>query len=194
MKNQEPRAKQARNSKCEKSNCSSFAVRILNSLILGSFPTKLYSPCMPNFLREFKAFAARGNVIDMAVGIAIGAAFGKIVSSFVDDILMPPLGVVAGKVDFADLYFNLSGGHYSSLAQAKAAGAATLNYGLFVNQVINFLIVSFAIFLMLRQINKLKRGTKQNEAPTLRDCPFCLSAIPVKATRCSACTSQLSAA
>jgi large conductance mechanosensitive channel len=143
-------------------------------------------------LKEFKEFAMRGNVIDLAIGIIIGAAFGKIVTSFVSDVLMPPVGLALGKADFSSLFINLSGKPYASLAEAKAAGAATLNYGLFVNSIIDFIIVAFAIFLVVKTINKLQR---QKPAPvtelTTKECPFCLSSIPVKATRCSQCTSQV---
>jgi len=145
--------------------------------------------------KEFKEFAMRGNVLDMAVGIIIGAAFGKIVTSFVEDILMPPLGLLLGRGDFASLFLNLSGQEYASLAAAKAAGAATINYGLFVNTVLNFLIVAFAIFMLIRQVNRLKREpAPAPAAPTTRDCPYCLSAIPLKATRCAHCTVELKAA
>jgi|SRR5271157_258181 len=140
--------------------------------------------------KEFKEFAVKGNVIDMAVGIIIGAAFGKIVSSFVNDILMPPIGSLLGKVDFASLFFNLSGKPYDSLASAKAAGAATINYGLFLNTVIDFIIVAFAIFLVVRQINRLKR---EPEAIS-KECPHCLSKVALKATRCPHCTSALEGA
>lgn len=140
--------------------------------------------------REFKEFAVKGNVIDMAVGIIIGAAFGKIVSSFVNDILMPPIGLLLGRVDFSSLFLNLSGKPYDSLAGAKAAGAATINYGLFLNTVVNFIIVAFAIFLMVRQINRLKR---KPEAIS-KECPHCCSTVPLKATRCPHCTSALESA
>jgi large conductance mechanosensitive channel len=140
-------------------------------------------------LQEFREFAMRGNVVDLAVGVIIGAAFGKIVSSFVNDILMPPLGLLLGRVDFSNIFINLSGTHYNSLAEAKAAGAATLNIGVFINNVLDFLIVAFAIFLLVRQINRPKR-TKE-AAPTTKECPYCLSTIPLKATRCASCTSQL---
>ena len=140
--------------------------------------------------KEFKEFAIKGNVIDMAVGIIIGAAFGKIVSSFVNDILMPPIGLLLGKVNFSSLFFNLSGKPYNSLATAKAAGAATINYGLFLNTVIDFVIVAFAIFLVVRQINRLKR---KPEVVT-KECPYCLSKVALKATRCPHCTSTLEAA
>jgi large conductance mechanosensitive channel len=141
-------------------------------------------------LKEFKEFAMRGNVLDMAVGIIIGAAFGKIITSFVSDILMPPIGLLLGKVDFSGLFINISGQTYATLAEAKKAGAATLNYGLFLNTVLDFLIVAFAIFLLIRQVNKLKRQPAPVE-PATKDCPYCLSAIPVKAIRCGHCTSQI---
>jgi len=144
-------------------------------------------------LKEFKEFAMRGNVLDMAVGIIIGAAFGKIVSSFVADVLMPPIGLLLGKVDFSGLFLNLSGTHYASLAEAKAAGAPTLNYGVFINTVIDFLIVAFAIFLLIQQINRLQKQPAPAPAgpPTTRECPYCLSTISLKASRCPHCTSQL---
>jgi large conductance mechanosensitive channel len=141
-------------------------------------------------LKEFKEFAMRGNVVDMAVGIIIGAAFGKIVSSFVSDILMPPIGVLVGKVDFTNLFLNLSGKSYESLAGAKAAGAATLNYGLFLNTVIDFVIVAFAIFLLIRQVNRFKAKPEL----TTKECPHCLSKIALKASRCPHCTSELQTA
>lgn len=141
-------------------------------------------------LEEFKKFAMRGNVVDLAVGIIIGGAFGKIVSSFVADILMPPLGKIMGKVDFTNLFIDLSGTGYTSLAEAKKAGAATINYGLFINTIIDFVIVAFAIFLLIRQINRLK---KEEEAPppATKECPHCVSSIPIKASRCPNCTSTL---
>jgi len=143
-------------------------------------------------LKEFKEFAMRGNVLDMAVGIVIGASFGKIIGSFVDDILMPPFGLLLGRMDFSNLFLNLSGQKYETLAAAKEAGAATLNYGMFFNTVINFLIVAFAIFLLIRQVNRFKRAQEAPAAaPATRDCPFCLLAIPIKATRCGHCTSAL---
>jgi large conductance mechanosensitive channel len=137
--------------------------------------------------KEFKEFSVKGNVVDMAVGIIIGAAFGKIVNSFVNDVLMPPVGLLLGKVDFSNLFLNISGKPYDSLASAKEAGAATINYGLFLNTLIDFTIVAFAIFLLVRQVNRLRR---QPEIAT-KECPYCLSAIPLKATRCSSCTSEL---
>ena len=143
--------------------------------------------------QEFKNFAARGNVIDLAVGIIIGAAFGKIVTSFVEDILMPPIGLLLGKVDFSSLFLSLNGQHYDSIAQAKAAGAPTLNVGLFLNTVINFLIIAFAIFLIVQQINRLQRQPAPAPAgpPTTKECPFCCSTIPIKASRCPNCTSEV---
>src|SRR5512143_3011962 len=144
-------------------------------------------------LKEFKEFAMRGNVLDMAVGIIIGAAFGKIISSFVADILMPPLGLALGKVDFSSLFISLSG-QYPSLAAAKAAGAPTINYGLFLNTVLDFLIVAFAIFLLIRQVNRFMPKPAPPAPPATKDCPYCLSAVPLKATRCLHCTSDLKAA
>lgn len=145
---------------------------------------------MFKMLKEFKEFIMRGNVLDLAVGIIIGGAFGKIISSFVGDILMPPLGLILGKVNFTDLFINLSDKSYPTLAAAKAAGAPTLNYGLFINTVIDFLIVAFAIYLMIVQVNRFKKKPEA-EAPATKDCPFCFSAIPVKAMRCPHCTSNL---
>jgi large conductance mechanosensitive channel len=141
-------------------------------------------------LKEFKQFAMRGNVLDMAVGIIIGAAFGKIISSFVADVLMPPLGMALGKVDFSNLFLNISGKSYDSLAAAKAAGAATINYGLFLNSIIDFLIVAFAIFLLIRMVNRWSKPAPA-PAPATKDCPFCATAIPIAAKRCPKCTSQL---
>jgi len=141
--------------------------------------------------KEFKEFVMRGNVLDMAVGIIIGAAFGKIVTSFVGDILMPPLGLLLGKMDFANLFVDLKGGQYPTLAAAKAAGAATINYGVFLNTIVDFLLVGFAVFLIVRQANRLKRQPAP-APPATKECPFCYSAIPIKATRCPNCTSQLS--
>jgi large conductance mechanosensitive channel len=143
-------------------------------------------------LKEFKEFIMRGNVLDLAVGIVIGAAFGKIVTSFVNDILMPPIGLLLGKMDFSNLFINLSGQSYATLDEAKKAGAATINYGIFFNNVIDFLIVALAIFLVIRQVNRLYK--KPAEAPDKRECPFCLTSIPIKATRCPACTSEVKAA
>jgi large conductance mechanosensitive channel len=145
---------------------------------------------MKKILSEFKDFAMRGNVIDLAVGVIIGTAFGKIVTSLVNDIIMPPIGRLLGPVDFSSLYINISGTPYDSLAAAQAAGAATINYGLFLNSVVNFLIIALVIFLLIRQINKLQ-PPKPAEAPTTKDCPYCFTAIPLKATRCPHCTSKL---
>jgi large conductance mechanosensitive channel len=145
--------------------------------------------------REFREFAMRGNVVDLAVGIIIGAAFGKIVTSLVNDIVMPPLGLLLGRVDFSNLFINLSGQPFASLAEAKAAGAPTINYGVFLNTVMDFVIVAFAIFLLVRFINRLSRQLEATPAaPTTRECPFCLSSIPLRATRCPQCTSTLQAA
>lgn len=143
--------------------------------------------------KEFKKFATRGNVIDLAVGVIIGSAFGKIVSSLVKDILMPPVGLMLGSVDFSNLFLNLSGGDYDTLTAAQEAGAVTINYGLFVSTVIEFLIVAFALFLVIRQVNRLQRPAEQ-PAPTTRECPYCHTAIPIRATRCPNCTSQLGGA
>jgi large conductance mechanosensitive channel len=139
-------------------------------------------------LKEFKEFAMRGNVLDLAVGVIIGAAFGKIVSSLVEDVIMPPIGKLLGPVNFSDLYINLSGETYKSLADAKSHGAATINYGLFLNTVVNFVIVAFVIFLVVHQVN---RWTKKPAAPTTKDCPQCAMTIPIAAKRCGHCTSQL---
>jgi len=142
-------------------------------------------------LKEFKEFAMRGSVIDLAIGVIIGGAFGKIVSSLVSDILMPPIGLLLGKVDFSNLYINLSGGEYASLAAAREAGAATINYGTFLNMVIDFMIVAFVIFLLIRQVNKLQKPQPAPAAPAVKECPYCLTMIPQKATRCPACTSEI---
>jgi large conductance mechanosensitive channel len=141
--------------------------------------------------KEFRDFAIRGNVVDLAVGIVIGAAFGKIVTSFVNDVLMPPLGLLLGRVDFSNLFINLSSQHYQTLAEAKQAGAATLNYGLFINTIIDFAIVAFAIFLLIQQVNRLTRREKAAEAPATKPCPYCATDIPLPATRCPHCTSHL---
>jgi large conductance mechanosensitive channel len=140
--------------------------------------------------KEFKEFVMRGNVLDLAVGIIIGAAFGKIVTSLVSDIVMPPLGVLLGKVDFANLFIDLSGDHHTTVAAAKAAGAATINYGLFLNTVVDFVIVAFMIFLVIRQANRFKRQPAP-VTPTTKGCTFCYTVIPIQATRCPNCTSQL---
>jgi len=145
-------------------------------------------------LSEFKTFIMRGNVVDLAVGIVIGAAFTTVVNSFVNDLLMPPVGLLLGKVDFANLFVNLSGGSYPSVAAAKAAGAATLNYGLFINNVINFLIVGFVVFLLVKQVNRMQGPAPAPAAPSTRPCPQCAMDIPKAARRCPHCTSELSAA
>jgi len=143
-------------------------------------------------LKEFRAFIMRGNVLDLAVGIIIGGAFGKIVSSFVSDILMPPLGLLLGRAPFSDLFVSLNGQAYATLAEAQAAGAPTLNYGLFISASIDFVIIAFVIFLIVRQVNKL-RGPAPAAAVTTKPCPYCLTAVPLAATRCPACTSRLDA-
>ena len=145
-------------------------------------------------LDEFRKFAVRGNLVDLATGIVIGVAFTSVVNSFVADILMPPIGLALGGVDFQNLFINLSGRPFTSVAAAKAAGAPTLNYGIFINQIINFLIVAFAVFLLVRQMNKLTAlyGPPPTPAAT-KECPQCASAIPLKARRCAHCTSELSA-
>jgi large conductance mechanosensitive channel len=148
-------------------------------------------------LKEFKEFAMRGNVVDMAVGIIIGAAFGTIVKSLVSDVIMPPIGLLLGNVDFSNLFILLKhgaevAGPYASLADAQAAGAVTLNYGTFINTIISFLIVAFAVFMLIRSINKLKRKEEAPPAePTTKECPHCFSTIPIKASRCPMCTSEL---
>jgi len=149
-------------------------------------------------LKEFKEFAMRGNVVDMAVGIIIGAAFGAIVGSLVADVLMPPIGLLLGKVDFSNLFVVLKEGTvpgpFATIAAAKQAGAVTLNYGLFINTIISFLIVAFAVFLVIRQINKLRKKLEAPAAaPTTKECPYCYSAVAIKATRCPFCTSTLKA-
>ena len=143
------------------------------------------------FLAEFKKFALRGNVMDLAVGLMLGASFNGIVQSLVNDVVMPPIGLLLGRVDFSSLFVDLSGGEYESLAQAKEAGAATINYGVFLNAVINFLIVAFVVFLIVRQVNRLRAKEEPKAAPATKECPFCLTQIPPKATRCPACTSQM---
>ena len=140
--------------------------------------------------KEFREFAMRGSVVDLAIAVVIGAAFGRIVTSFVEDVLMPPIGLLLGGVDFSNLFINLSGRNYPSVAAAKAAGAPTLNYGIFLNNIINFLIIAFVIFLLMRQINRLYPPTPA-AAPTTKDCPYCLSTIPLKAVRCPHCTSEV---
>ncbi len=147
-------------------------------------------------LKEFKEFAMKGNVLDMAIGVIIGGAFGKIVSSLVSDVLMPPIGLIMGKVNFSSLFLNLSGQAYETLEKAKEAGAPTINYGVFLNTILDFVIVAFVIFLVVKQMNRMKKAeAAPPPAPvTTRDCPHCLSTIPLKATRCAHCTSEVRAA
>lgn len=142
-------------------------------------------------LKEFKEFAMRGNVLDMAVGIIIGAAFGKIVTSFVDDVMMPPLGRLVGPVDFSSRFISLSTAHYDTIELAKKAGVATVNYGIFINNIINFLIVAFAVFLLVRTVNRWTTKPAPPAAPTTKDCPQCAMSIPIQAKRCGHCTAQL---
>ncbi|HVL01141.1 MAG TPA: large-conductance mechanosensitive channel protein MscL [Dongiaceae bacterium] len=146
-----------------------------------------------NILKEFRQFAMRGNVVDMAVGIIIGGAFGTIVKSLVSDVIMPPIGLLLGGVDFSDLFITLkegaTAGPYATLAAAQSAGAVTLSYGLFINSIVSFMIVAFAVFLLIKGINRLQNT--QPAAPTTKDCPYCFSAIPLKAIRCPQCTSEL---
>lgn len=142
-------------------------------------------------LKEFKEFAMRGNVVDLAVGVIIGAAFGKIVSSLVEDVMMPPIGKLIGHVDFSQLFLGLDARHFEKLADAKAAGAATINYGIFLNAIINFLIVAFVVFLVVQVMNRWAKKPAPAAAPTTKDCPQCAMAIPIAAKRCGHCTSQL---
>jgi large conductance mechanosensitive channel len=141
-------------------------------------------------LEEFKKFITRGSVLDLAIAVIIGAAFGKIISSLVNDVIMPPIGLLLGRVNFANLYINLSGKAYDTLAAAKEAGAATINYGAFINTIIEFLIVAFVLFLIIKQVNRMQ-APKEAAAPTTKECPFCSTNIPIKAKRCPNCTSQL---
>ncbi len=145
-------------------------------------------------MKEFKQFVMRGNVIDMAVGIIIGAAFGTIVKSLVDDVIMPPIGYILGNVDFSNFFAILKEGKvpgpYGTLAAAKAAGAVTINYGFFVNTVISFVIVAFSVFLLVKMVNKMKKEAPPAD-PTTKECPFCISVIPLRATRCPSCTSEV---
>jgi large conductance mechanosensitive channel len=140
--------------------------------------------------KEFKEFAMKGNVLDMAVGVVVGAAFGKITSSFVSDVLMPPLSLLLGRVNFSNLFVTLSGDSFATLEEAKKAGAVTMNYGLFLSTVIDFIFIAFAVFLLVKQVNRM-RAPAPAPAVTTKDCPFCTSAIPLKASRCPQCTSDL---
>lgn len=141
--------------------------------------------------KEFKEFTIRGNVLDLAVAVIIGAAFGTIITSLVNDVLMPPIGLLLGHMDFKDLFITLSGGTYASLAAAKAAGAPVIAYGQFLNTIINFLIVAFVIFLAVKQVNRFKKPVDAPAVPATKECPYCFSVIPAKALRCSHCTSEL---
>ena len=142
--------------------------------------------------KEFKEFVMRGSVLDLAVGFVVGAAFGKIVTSLVNDVLMPPIGMLLGRINFSNLFINLSAQPYATLAEAQAAGAATINYGVFLNTVMEFVIVAFALFLLIRQVNRLRREPEAAPAaPTTKECPYCFTEIPIKARRCPHCTSQL---
>ncbi len=151
---------------------------------------------MKKMADEFKTFIMRGNVIDMAVGIIIGGAFGKIVTSLVNDVIMPPIGLILGKVDFSNLFISLTGQPFVSLKEAQAAGVPTLNYGIFINAIINFLIVAFTIFLLIKQINRLQKPAPPPPPPvaTTKECTYCFSVIPIKAVRCGHCTSELALA
>jgi large conductance mechanosensitive channel len=145
-------------------------------------------------LKDFKAFVVRGNVLDLAVAVVMGASFGKITTSLVSDIIMPPLGLLLGKVDFGSLFISLTGTEYASLAAAQAAGAPTLNYGLFIKAVVDFLIVALAMFLLIRIVSRAQQAKRSEApAPTTKECPFCFSTISLKATRCPECTSELKA-
>jgi large conductance mechanosensitive channel len=171
-----------------------------NDPILGSLgmahlgsPKALLGKTGGGMVAEFREFAMHGSMLDMAVGIIVGAAFGRVVSSFVSDILMPPLGLLTGHSDFSNKFINLSGQAYATLAEAKAAGAATINYGIFFNALADFLIVGFTVFMLIRQVNRLKNQQRATVAST-RDCPFCFSAVALQATRCPQCTSALAPA
>ncbi|RJO66470.1 MAG: large conductance mechanosensitive channel protein MscL [Myxococcales bacterium] len=151
---------------------------------------------MRKVLKEFRDFAIRGNVVDMAVGVIIGAAFGKIVSSLTNDLLMPPIGLLLGKMDFSNLFVNLSGGEYNTLAEAAAAGAPVIKYGVFLNTMLDFVIVAFVIFQLVKLINHLRKMAEEPApapaaAPATKECPYCISQVPIKATRCPHCTSEL---
>ena len=147
-----------------------------------------------SMLKEFKEFAIKGNVLDLAVAVVIGAAFAKILNSFVEDILMPPIGLLLGNRDASNYFLTLSPGHYETLAQAKAAGAATLNYGVFLGTMVNFVIIALAVFLVIRQINAMTRKPAEEITPALRDCPQCLSPVPINASRCRYCTQAVASA
>lgn len=142
------------------------------------------------FLKEFKEFAVKGNAVDLAIGVMIGAAFGAVINSLVNDVFMPIIGRVLGNADFSNFFISLSGGEYDTLAAAKEAGAVTINYGVFINALISFAIIAFALFMVVRSMNRLRK-TEEEPAPDTRSCPFCLSDVPLKASRCPACTSAL---
>ncbi|MBV4417911.1 large conductance mechanosensitive channel protein MscL [Clostridium tyrobutyricum] len=142
-------------------------------------------------LKEFKKFAMKGNIVDLALGVVIGGAFGKIVSSLVSDIIMPLVGLIIGKVDFSNLFITLGSGHFNTIAEAKKAGVPTLNYGVFINNVIDFLIISFSIFIVIRQLTRFTSRKEEEKASTTKKCKYCLSEIPIEATRCPHCTSKL---
>ncbi len=158
---------------------------------LGS-PKALLGKKGGRFLDDFREFALRGSMLDMAVGIIVGAAFGRVVSSFVSDILMPPLGLLGGHSDFSNKFINLSGHAFATLAEAKAAGAATINYGVFLSTASDFLLVAFAVFMLIRQVNRLRR--QEPVVASTRDCPFCFSSVAIQATRCPHCTSEIAPA
>lgn len=168
----------------------------MEQLSLQNFPGHVASPSMlfrgqgKGWIQDFRDFALRGSMLDMAIGIILGVAFGKIITSFVEDIIMPPIGLIFGHSDGSSLFINLSGQSYPSLAAAKAAGAATINYGLFLNSIFNFMIVAFGVFLFVRQINNLRRAMIPAETAQ-KECPYCCSVIPAKAVRCAACTASL---
>jgi large conductance mechanosensitive channel len=144
-------------------------------------------------LKEFKEFAMRGNVIDLAIAVIIGGAFGKIVTSLVNDIIMPPIGLLLNGINFSDLFISLNGQSYASLADAQNAGAPTINYGVFINTLLDFIIVAFIIFLFVRQMNRWKKQPEaEPEQPTTKDCPYCFTSIPLRASRCPNCTSEIS--
>jgi large conductance mechanosensitive channel len=150
-------------------------------------PIKRVNP----IIREFKAFAVRGNVLDLAVGVIIGTAFGKVVDSLVKDVLMPPLSILSGDIDLSNRFFNLSRGHYQTLQEARAHNAPVITYGVFLDTVLTFVIVAFAIFLLVRFINRIYHKPPPPPGPAMKDCPFCLSSIPAAAIKCAHCTSQL---
>ncbi|HET7577764.1 MAG TPA: large conductance mechanosensitive channel protein MscL [Bacillales bacterium] len=146
---------------------------------------------MRGFFKEFKEFATYGNMVDMSVGMIIGAAFSKVVNTIIGDLFMPPIGFLLGKVNFSNLYINLSGHHYDTLAEAKEAGAATINYGVFFNALIEFTVIMFVVFLFIRQWNRIRRPKEKTAPVEQKECPYCLSSIPVQAVKCPYCTADL---